>query len=292
MLDCEICVINQTVVPFLSALNFSSNTPWILFVLFTIGLSGISKVFLDHFLIVLCLSVCPSAPERQDCKIGGGIPFPGLITEADGSDMSWLKRHLFCHSCLAADLTNDAVGCCHMPLGTSRNRMGVYPLSYVQECPDADSAASTRFAHLFDKEKQITAAVFSVIVLPAYFPPSSSSCPACVLLSPVSVGLRRGAEASLTGVWVLITHVCALISGLQLPASSLLHASEWGYISLSLWPETFLSISFGLFSSLCHRTNSHTEDACLLLHAEGFRHHFLKPKFCRTYLSLPWLYLV
>lgn len=75
--------------------------------------------------------------------------------------------------------------------------------------------------------------VFSLMV---YFfpPPPTSSFPACVLLRPVSVGLRRGAEASLTGVWVLIAHVCALISGPQLPASSLLHASDWGYISLSL----------------------------------------------------------
>lgn len=63
---------------------------------------------------------------------------------------------------------------------------------------------------------------------------SSSSFPDGVLLPPVSVGLRRGAGASLTGVWVLIAHVCALISGPQLPASSPLHASEWGYISLSL----------------------------------------------------------
>lgn len=76
----------------------------------------------------------------------------------------------------------------------------------------------------------------------------SSSC-LCFIVS-VSVGLRQVAEASLTGVWVLITHVCALISGLQLPASSLLHASEWGYISLSLWPEIFPSISFGLSFSV------------------------------------------
>lgn len=74
---------------------------------------------------------------------------------------------------------------------------------------------------------------FSLIVLSIYFF-SPLPFPACVLLPPVSVGLRQGAEASLTGVWVLITHVCALISSPQLPASSLLHASEWGYISLSL----------------------------------------------------------
>lgn len=48
----------------------------------------------------------------------------------------------------------------------------------------------------------------------------------------------------LTGVWVLIAHVWALISGPQLPASSLLHASEWGYISLSLWPKTSRSPFF------------------------------------------------
>lgn len=79
------------------------------------------------------------------------------------------------------------------------------------------------FAHLSEKEKRITAAVFPPLPGLAVF-----------LLPPVSVGPRRGAEASLTGVWVLITDVCALISGPQLPASSLLHASEWGYISLSL----------------------------------------------------------
>lgn len=89
-------------------------------------LSGVSKVSLDRFKIVLCLSVCPWAPRRRewDSKKKGGkkrekkaIPFPGLITEAGGSDMSWLKQHHFCHSCLAADLTNDAVGSRHMPLG-------------------------------------------------------------------------------------------------------------------------------------------------------------------------------
>lgn len=73
---------------------------------------------------------------------------------------------------------------------------------------------------------------FSLIVLSIYFFLLFHS--QLVLLPPVSVGLRQGAEASLTGVWVLITHVCALISSPQLPASSLLHASEWGYISLSL----------------------------------------------------------
>lgn len=112
--------------------------------------------------------------------------------------------------------------------------MGFYPPSYAQQHPDTLCSVHSLLSP-FGKEKQITAAVSSVMVLSIYclffF---SLSFHACVLLPPVSVGLRRGAGASLTGVWVLIAHVCALISGPQLPASSLLHASEWGYISLSL----------------------------------------------------------
>jgi len=208
-------------------------------------LQGLSWPFPDCFVFVcLCLS-----PDRRelDCRksLGeGGIPFPGLIAEADGSDMSWLKQHHFCPSCLAADLTNDAVGSRHMPLSMPWNRMGFYPL-HTCNSAQTPSMGFTLFSHLSGKKSRLQQR-FSLISLSMHF---SSSCPACVLLPPVSVGLRRVAEASLTGVWVLITHVSALISGPQLPASSLVHASEWGYISLSLWPETFLSISFGLSPS-------------------------------------------
>ena len=153
--------------------------------------------------------------------------------------------------------------------------MGFYPPSYVRRQQHPDTLCSSRFPlPPFRKEKQITVAVFSLMVLSIYCLFSPLSFPACVLLPPVSVGLRRGAGASLTGVWVLIAHVCALISGPQLPASSLLHASEWGYISLSLWPETFLSISLGLSLS-----RSHTQPCTLADRQDeavrGFRHHHL-----------------
>lgn len=49
----------------------------------------------------------------------------------------------------------------------------------------------------------------------------------------------------------------ALIAGPRLPASSLLQACEWGYISLSLWPRAFLSISrASLFLPLSHTHTS------------------------------------
>lgn len=120
---------------------------------------------------------------------------------------------------------------------------GFYAPSYVQQKP---SAVRT-YRRKSRLQQQFSLWWFCPYTV--FFFSSSPSFPACVLLPPVSVGRRQGAAASLTGVWVLIAHVCALISGPQLPASSLLHASEWGYISLSLWPETFLSISVGLSQS-------------------------------------------
>lgn len=46
-------------------MNFSPDTSWILSFLFTARLSGVSKVSLDRFQIVLCLSVCPWAPKGE-----------------------------------------------------------------------------------------------------------------------------------------------------------------------------------------------------------------------------------
>lgn len=46
-------------------MNFSRDTLWILSFLFTARLSGVSKVSLDRFQIVLCLSVCPWAPKGE-----------------------------------------------------------------------------------------------------------------------------------------------------------------------------------------------------------------------------------
>lgn len=142
--------------------------------------------------------------------------------------------------------------CCRLPPYAIKHGVkqdGVLSASYEQQRqhPDTLSAVFTPCSHLSEKKSRLQRQ-FSLWWFCPYT--VSSSFPACVLLPPVSVGLRRGAGASLTGVWVLIAHVCALISGPQLPASSLLHASEWGYISLSLWPETFFSISLGLSLSL------------------------------------------
>lgn len=111
--------------------------------------------------------------------------------------------------------------------------MGFYPPSSVQQRARTPRSFHSLFSPL-GKQKGDYRSVFlsHSFVHILFFSPLPF--PACVLLPPVSVGLRQGAEASLTGVWVLITHVCALISSPQLPASSLLHASEWGYISLSL----------------------------------------------------------
>lgn len=117
--DSEHHLIGQTLSPcYNQPMNFSPDTLWILSFLFTARLSGISKVSLDRVQIVLCLSVCPWAlkdkngivKKKKKQKGKKAIPFPGLIIEALGSDMSWLKQHHFCHSCLATDLTNDAVG--------------------------------------------------------------------------------------------------------------------------------------------------------------------------------------
>lgn len=71
---------------------------------------------------LFCVCLFVPGPWEESGIVKGGrsekkaIPFPGLITEAGASDMSWLKQHHFCHSCLAADLTNDAGGSRHMPL--------------------------------------------------------------------------------------------------------------------------------------------------------------------------------
>lgn len=81
-------------------------------------LQGLSWPLPDCFVFV-CLSLGPERREwdsKRRSEKKKAIPFPGLITEAGGSDMSWLKQHHFCHSCLAADLTNDAGGSRHMPL--------------------------------------------------------------------------------------------------------------------------------------------------------------------------------
>lgn len=77
-------------------------------------LQGLSWPRPDCFVFV-CLSLGPERQEwdskkKKKQKGKKAIPFPGLIIEALGSDMSWLKQHHFCHSCLATDLTNDAVG--------------------------------------------------------------------------------------------------------------------------------------------------------------------------------------
>lgn len=218
--------------------------------LFTAWLSGISKVFLDRFQIVLCLSVCPWAPKGES----------GIVKRRRGGkshSISWTDHwsgwrwHVMTQTASFLPLLSRCwpyKWCCRLPPYAIKHAVkqdGVLSPSCAPRHPPQLSSLT-----FFRAEKQITAAVFSLVVfVHIYFlfsPSSSSSFPACVLLPPVSVGLRRGAEASLTGVWVLIAHVCALISGPQLPASSLFHASEWGYISLSLWPETFLSISLGL----------------------------------------------
>lgn len=135
--------------------------------------------------------------------------------------------------------------CCRLPpyaIKHGVNRIGFYP-PHTCSSTQTPSVVFTPCSHLSEKKSRLQQqfSVWWFCPYTVFF--SSSSIHACVLLPPVSVGLRRGAEASLTGVWVLIAHVCALISGPQLPASSLLHASEWGYISLSLWPETFLSFA-------------------------------------------------
>lgn len=113
----------------LSAREFPpSDTLWILSFSFTARLSTVFKVSVltAPRLFRVCLFV-PGPWEESGIVKGGrrerekkkkkkAIPFPGLIAEAGASDMSWLKQHHFCHSCLAADLTNDAGGPRHMPL--------------------------------------------------------------------------------------------------------------------------------------------------------------------------------
>lgn len=230
-------------------MNFSSDTLWILFLVYCLTvrhLQGLSWPLLDCFVFV-CLSLGPEKREwdskrRKEKKKSHSISWTDHWS-------GWLW-HVMTQTASFLPLLSHHwpyKWCCRLPpyaINHGVKQDGVLSPLYVQKHPDSLCSFHSLLSP-FRKEKQITAAVFCLMVLSIYclfffllFHPCLCFIASCE--PPVSVGLRQGADASLTGVWVLIAHVCALISGPQLPASSLLHASEWGYISLSLWPETFL----------------------------------------------------
>lgn len=187
-------------------------------------LQGLSWPHPDCFVFV-CLSLGPERQEwdskkKKKQKGKKAIPFPGLIIEALGSDMSWLKQHHFCHSCLATDLTNDAVGSPPDAIKYGVKQEGLPSALLFQpllvptpwpRCFFLKSKVQWHFSIFFSISGGFGLSVYFrvVFVFSAY-----------VLLPPVRVGLRHRAGASLTGVWVLIAQVSALISGPQLPASS------------------------------------------------------------------------
>ncbi len=220
-------------------------------------LQGLSWPLPDCFVFV-CLSLGPERRERDSKR-----------RKKKSHSISWTDHwsgwlwHVMTQTASFLPLLSRRwpyKWCCRLPPYAIKHGVkqeGVLSPSYVQQHPDTLQLSLP--ALTFRKRKaDYSGSFFSLMVLSIYclFSPLPSLL---VFYCLLSVGLRRGAGASLTGVWVLIAHVCALISGPQLPASSLLHASEWGYISLSLWPETFLSISLGLSPSfsLSH-THTHT----------------------------------
>lgn len=132
--------------------------------------------------------------------------FVGLMVGVGGSDTPWLKRCPVSCRCLPANLTND-------PLEV---RLEVWFLILLEE-----------------EWRQLP------LPLPLH-PPFDGG----VLWSATTsaAALRRHCSSLNRCFCCLSPPSRTLIAGPRLPASSLLQASEWGYISLSLWPRTFLSI--------------------------------------------------
>lgn len=151
-------------------MNFSPDTLWILSFLFTAWLSGIFKVSLDRFQIVLCLSVCPWAlkgesrivkEEKKSHSISWTDHWSGWLWHVmtqTASFLPLLSRHW------------PYKWCCRLPPyaikhGVKQDR--VLSPSYVQQHPDSLCSFHSLLSP-FRKEKQITAAVFCLMVLSIY----------------------------------------------------------------------------------------------------------------------------
>lgn len=136
-------------------MDFSPDTLWILSFLFTARLSGVSKVSLDRFQIVLCLSVCPWA-------LKGEI---GIVKDRKKShSISWTDHwsgwlwHVMTQTASFLPLLSRRwpyKWCCRPPPYAIKHGVkqeGVLSPSYVQQ-------------HLGTWQKL---AVFSLMVLPIY----------------------------------------------------------------------------------------------------------------------------
>lgn len=122
-------------------MNFSPDTLWIPSFLFTARLSGVSKVSLDRFQIVLCLSVCPWAPKGESwiVKDGGEKKKSHSISWTDHWS-GWLW-HVMTQTASFLPLLSRRwpyKWCCRLPPYAIKHGVkqdGVLSPSYVQQHP-------------------------------------------------------------------------------------------------------------------------------------------------------------
>lgn len=169
-------------------MNFS-DTLWILSFLFTARLSDISKVFLDHFQIVSCLSVCPWAPKGES----------GIVKrrreKKKSHSISWTDRwsgllwHVMTQTASFLPLLSRCwpyKWCCRLPPYAIKHAVkqdGVLSPFKRATARAHPPAAFTLCSHLSETKKEITGVFFSLIVLSIYFFFFSSSIPSLCFIA-------------------------------------------------------------------------------------------------------------
>lgn len=158
-------------------MNLSRDTLWIPSFLFTASLSGISKVSLDRSQIVLCLSVCPWALKGES----------GIVKEEEGGrkkshSISWTDHwsgwlwHVMTQTASFLPVLSrhwPYKWCCRFPPYAIKHGVkqdGVLSPPPPHICTSTEKTLCSFHSLLspFRKEKQIIAAVFSLMVLSIY----------------------------------------------------------------------------------------------------------------------------